>query len=160
MARSPRRHEHAARRVRHDVAHHLAHQQVGDLRRRAVDQAGQNTAVGQLLHRLSASAGGVEDEAVIVGLQRRGDGLDAWRRDAEHGQPKGRALVGCGGRDRPQHHASQGVGRIAQHPKLRLPVGEGGLEARSLRRRAVGDLAPEIEHHHAAVKGTASMNAI
>jgi hypothetical protein len=77
-----------------------AHQQVADFRRGDVDDALHQAAVDQLLHRLAADAGGVEDEAVVLGLQRRGDLLDAGRGDAEHGEADARQLLGASARFR------------------------------------------------------------
>ncbi len=50
---------------------HAAEQQVADLGRGDVDDAGQQAAVDELFHRAPAGAGGVEDHAVVAVAQLR-----------------------------------------------------------------------------------------
>ena len=47
---------------------HAAHQQVADLGGGDVDHAGEQAGIDQLLHRLAADAGGVEDQALVIVL--------------------------------------------------------------------------------------------
>ena len=68
-----------------------------------------------------AGAGGVEDEAVVVGLERLGHRLDAGRRDAEHGEPDRGLVRRRRLRNGVPHHAGQRVRGVAQHP-ARDPV--------------------------------------
>ena len=56
---------------------HATEQEVRDLGRGHVDHALDQPAVDQLLHGTAARAGGVEDKAVVLGLQGRGHRLHA-----------------------------------------------------------------------------------
>ncbi len=92
---------------------HAAGDLVGDLGGRDVDDAGEEARVGELFHRATADAGGVEDEAVVGVLETLGHRLDAGRRDAEHRQADRGLGVGRGGHG-VGDHAGQGVCGIGQ----------------------------------------------
>ena len=111
-----------------------AHQEVADLRRREVDDAGEQAGIDQLLHRLAAGAGGVEDQALELVAQRRRDLLHGGRCDAEHGEADGRqAGSRVAGRlsrcvEPRLHHADERVGAVGEHlardPVQALNVGD------------------------------------
>ena len=74
-----------------DAADHL----IGDLGRRDVEDAADQAALDQFLHRLPAGTGGVEGQDVVaLGFERLADGGDARRGDAEHRQADGRRRRG------------------------------------------------------------------
>ena len=55
-----------------------------------LQKAGEHPGIAQRFHRPAADAGGVEDQAVVVGFQTFGHCLHARRSYAEHRDPKSR----------------------------------------------------------------------
>ena len=104
---------------------HAAEQHVADFCRGDVDDAGQQAAVGEFLHRAAARTGGMKDHAVVVVTQGFGDRGDAGRGDAEHGQPdRGFSLVD---RSRARGHAGNGLGGVVQdHARDAVQAGHVG----------------------------------
>ena len=62
-----------------------ADQHVGDFRRRQIDEPGQQPGIAEILHRPSADAGRMEDQAIEIAFQTLRNGLHGGRRHAEHG---------------------------------------------------------------------------
>ena len=80
---------------------HAAHHHVADFGGRDVDDGRQQAGVDELLHRLAADAGGVEDQALPVVADQLRHLLHAGRRDAEHGEADQRpVLAGAAARRR------------------------------------------------------------
>ena len=76
---------------------------------------GEQAGIDELLHRLPAGAGGVEDEAIEFLLQRAGDQLHARRGDAEHGEADGGLGLGATGLRAWRDHAGQRMGGVGEH---------------------------------------------
>ena len=97
---------------------HAADQVVGQLRRRQVEDAGDQPGLDQALHRPAAGAGRVEDEHLVAAalqlLPRRGDRR---RGDAEHGGRDDAARLRRGRPAARGDHARHRGGRVGEDPR-------------------------------------------
>ena len=87
---------------------------VGHLGRGHVENRHDHAGVDELLHRLAAGTGGVEDERVVSTGELLGEPGDEWCRDPEHREPDRRQVV-VADRHGVGDHADDRVGRIAEH---------------------------------------------
>ena len=101
---------------------------------------GQRAGIDELLHRLPADAGGVENEALEIVFQRIDDCVDAGRRYPEHGEADRRLAAASGG----PPIALRVCGARLHHPDHgRSAIGE------DLARHRIepGDVGHGVEHH-------------